>query len=316
MNSSTKRITQGAMIIAIFGALLLLDRQTGGLFQDVFLFIYPIPMVAYAALYGGRSSLPVFVCMCMIAFLCTTFTNIFYAISQALIGMIFGTRLNHHKNMTSTLLLVMALSAAATVLSTVVLASLSGYNLTADIVQMKSVFEQMMQKSGAQVPENAFSVSFFTRMFVISMAVSGILQGFVVYELSLLILRRLRFPVQRPTPIFYFMPPVWTGWAAMACLVLYYSSFAAPMNNVILENISQCAGILGVFYLMCFGFLALTLSFKLMLPRSRFLPAILAIMLFFLMSLPVAVAGFLYISTGFHRALLARWQEISSGNRS
>jgi MFS family permease len=316
VNVSTKKITQGAMIIAIFGALLLLDRQTGGLFQDIFLFIYPIPMVAYAALYGGRSSLPVFVCMCMIAFLCTTFTNIFYAISQALIGMIFGTRLNHHRNMTSTMLLVMALSAAATVLSTVVLAALSGYNLTDDIVQMKSVFEQMMQKSGAQVPENIFSVSFFTRMFVISMAVSGVLQGFVVYELSLLILRRLRFPVQKPTPVFYFMPPVWTGWAAMACLALYYYFFAAPMANETMQTICQCAGILGIFYLMCFGFLAITLSFKILMPKSRFLPAILAILLFFVMSLAVAVAGFLYISTGFHQSLLVRWQEISSGNQS
>ena len=309
MNNNTQKITQGAMIIAIFGALLLLNRQTGGLFEDIFLFIYPIPMVAYAALYGWKSSLPVFVCMCMISFLCTTFTNIFYAISQAFIGMVFGTRLNHRRNPTSTMLLVMVLSAIATVLSTVVLAAISGYNITDDILEMKSVFEKTMESTGAEIPENLFSVSFFTRMFIISMAISGLLQGFIVYEISLLILRRLRFPVQKPTPVFEFMPPVWSGYAALGCLVLYYYTFASPLPDDNLQSVCQCIGVLGVFYLMCFGILAVTLGFKILMPQARVLPAVLAVLLFFIMSLVVAIAGFMYISTGFHRALLDRWHE-------
>ena len=109
-DSKTQSITYGAMIIAIFGMLLLLNRQTGSFFEEVFLYIFPIPMVAYAAIYGWKRSLPVFVGMCLISFLCGTFTSIFYAISQAFIGLVFGTSLNHHRDMTRTLLMVMVLS--------------------------------------------------------------------------------------------------------------------------------------------------------------------------------------------------------------
>ena len=55
MNIKTRKLTFGAMVVAIFGVLLLLNRQSGGLFSDLFLFILPIPMTAYAALYGGKS---------------------------------------------------------------------------------------------------------------------------------------------------------------------------------------------------------------------------------------------------------------------
>ena len=40
-NSKTQSITYGAMIIAIFGMLLLLNRQTGSFFEEVFLYIFP-----------------------------------------------------------------------------------------------------------------------------------------------------------------------------------------------------------------------------------------------------------------------------------
>ena len=50
MNIKTRKLTFGAMVAAIFGVLLLLNRQSGGLFSDLFLFILPIPMTAYSVL--------------------------------------------------------------------------------------------------------------------------------------------------------------------------------------------------------------------------------------------------------------------------
>lgn len=44
-NNETLKITTGAMIIAIFAMLLLLNRQTGAFFEEMFIYILPIPMV-------------------------------------------------------------------------------------------------------------------------------------------------------------------------------------------------------------------------------------------------------------------------------
>ena len=180
-DSKTQSITYGAMIIAIFGMLLLLNRQTGSFFEEVFLYIFPIPMVAYAAIYGWKRSLPVFVGMCLISFLCGTFTSIFYAISQAFIGLVFGTSLNHHRDMTRTLLMVMVLSALANILSTVVLATLFGYNITAEVTAMQQGMHESLQKAlefsgGTSNPQNVqtmeamksiLTFDYMKRMFIL-----------------------------------------------------------------------------------------------------------------------------------------------------
>ena len=55
MDSKTLKITTGAMIVAIFAILLLLNRQTAGFFEELFVYLLPIPMVAYSAKSGGKS---------------------------------------------------------------------------------------------------------------------------------------------------------------------------------------------------------------------------------------------------------------------
>ena len=57
MNQKTLKITYGAMIVALFGVLLLINRQTGGMFNGILMFLLPIPMVAYGARYGWRAGL-------------------------------------------------------------------------------------------------------------------------------------------------------------------------------------------------------------------------------------------------------------------
>ena len=60
MNTKTQELTYGAMIVAIFGVMLLINRQTGGFFSGILMFVYPIPMVAFAARYGLKDSVAVF----------------------------------------------------------------------------------------------------------------------------------------------------------------------------------------------------------------------------------------------------------------
>ena len=60
MNNNVRRLTDGAMMLAIIGALLLINRQTAGIIETTFLFILPLPMVFYSARYGLKSSVSYF----------------------------------------------------------------------------------------------------------------------------------------------------------------------------------------------------------------------------------------------------------------
>ena len=136
------------MIVAIFGVLLLVNRQTGGMFEGFFMFIFPIPMVAFSAKYGFKDSLPVFVCTILIAFFFGTFTGIFYAVSMSFVGMVYGSCIKAQVDMNRTLILVMILSAAAELLCTIALASVAGFDINADIMAMQERMNTMLTQAG------------------------------------------------------------------------------------------------------------------------------------------------------------------------
>ena len=189
------------MIVAIFGVLLLINRQTGGFFEGIFMFIFPIPMVAFSAKYGFKDSLAVFVCTVLIAFLFGTFTAIFYAVSESFIGMVYGSCIYAKKDMNRTLVLVIVLSAAAELLATVALASVSGIDLNADIMAMQESMNSVFEQAGMTNVTEMLSYDYLRRMYIISTGFLGAMQGIIVYYLSLQILRKLRYPIQKPMPL-------------------------------------------------------------------------------------------------------------------
>lgn len=283
------------MVTAIFGVLLLLNRQTGNLFEEFFLFLYPIPLVAFSAMYGAKSSLPVLVAMSLISFLFGSFTTIFYAVSQASIGLLFGCCLYHKVDMTKTLFAVMILSAIVSVLNTVVLGFLFGFDLNQEVAEMQNMMNSIFEQAGAAVPKEVLSANYLKQMLVISMTLMGALQGFIVYEISLLILRRLRFPVQKPKSVYLYAPPKWTGCLALLSFFAYTAKLAQPFENELLQNTVLTVGILGYIYLLCFGFIAILLILKIRFPKIGILGGILGLLGIFVFPMLVIIAGFLYI---------------------
>jgi len=309
MNKKTMNITTGAMATAIFGVMLFLNRQTGGLFQDVFLILYPVPMVAYSAMYGWKNGIPALAAMSLISFLMGSFTTIFYAVTQAAIGLVFGSCLHHKVDMTKILLTVMILSAVVSVLNTVVLGFLFGININQEIAEVQNMMNTMFEKAGVVIPEQILSTNYLRQLFVISMILMGMVQGFIVYEVSLLLLRRLRFPVQKPKSIFLYYPPKWTGYAAMAAFFFYNAGMMKPFGDELLQNIALTVGTLGYLYLICFGFIAILLFLKSSFPKLKAGAYVICVLGIFIFPTIEMVAGFFYIATKYHEdmvKLLAR----------
>jgi len=296
MNKKSLKITTGAMVTAIFGVLLLLNRQTGNLFQDIFLFLYPIPMVAYSALYGWKSGIPVLIAMSLLSCLYGTFTSVFYAVTQALIGLIFGGCLYHKVEMTKTLFVVMILSAAVNVLDILLLGFVSGFDLNQEIAEMQAMINSVFEQAGVVVPEQIVAVNYLKQIMIVSMVLFGAIQGFIMYEVSLLILRRLRFPVQKPKSVYLYSPPKWTGYCALLAFFSYAIWMAKPLEHELLQNIVLTVGIFSYIYLLCFGFIAIMWVFKVHFPKMRLLGFVAGFLGMFIFPFVVAVAGFIYIS--------------------
>ena len=294
------------MIVAIFGVLLLVNRQTGGFFEGFFMFVFPIPMVAFSARYGWKDSLPVFVCTVLIAFLFGTFTAIFYAISMSFIGMVYGSCIKAEKDMNRTLLLVLFLSAAAELICSVALASLSGIDINADIMAMQEGMNQMFAQAGVSVAEGIFSYDYLRRIYIISMGVLGAAEGLIVYYLSLAILRKLRYPIRKPQPLTSYYPSRISGYIALALVGVYIITMTKPFENEIAQNVLQSAGICGVIYLVFFGYIALLMVCRVYLRLPRVLGMILSLFLTLSITYIPILMGYFYISGNLHAASEAR----------
>lgn len=297
MNQKSLKLTTGAMVTAIFGVMMLLNRQTGNLFEEIFVFLYPIPMVAFAAMYGVKSGLPVLLAMSLLSFLYGNFTSIFYAMTQAAIGLVFGGCLYHKVDMTKTLFAVMALSAVVSVANTVVLGFLFGFDINQEVAEMQTMMNSVFEQAGvAAVSEQILSTDYLKQLLVISMVLMGALQGFLVYEISLLILRRLRFPVQKPKSVYLYAPPRWSAYVALAAFAAYTYKLALPADNPLMQNLILTAGILGYIYLICFGIVSISRMFRIRRGKVGVLGSLICILLTFMFPLVVAVAGFFYVT--------------------
>ena len=202
------------MLVAVFGVFLLINRYTGGFMEGVLSYVLPIPIAAYTVRYGRRQAVIVFVCMCLIALIFGTFTSIFYAVSAAFIGLVLGDRLHHKADLNRTLLLTMLLAMLSELISILVIAQLTGVSIDADVKEFQTLFRQMFDKVyGGKValPEQLQSGAMIKRIMLVAIGFTGALQGFIIYEITLIVLRKLKVPVPKPTPVSDIYPPSWTG---------------------------------------------------------------------------------------------------------
>ena len=245
-------------------------------------------------------------CTVLIAFLFGTFTAIFYAISMSFIGMVYGSCIKAEKDMNRTLLLVLFLSAAAELICSVALASLSGIDINADIMAMQEGMNQMFAQAGVSVAEGILSYDYLRRIYIISMGVLGAAEGLIVYYLSLAILRKLRYPIRKPLPLTSYYPSRISGYIALALAGVYVTSMVRPFENEIAQNVLQSAGICGVIYLVFFGYIALLMVCRVYLRLPRVLGMILSLFLTLSITYIPILMGYFYISGNLHEAIEAR----------
>lgn len=293
-NKYTIKITTGAMMIAIFTIMLFINRQTGMMFEEMLLYLFPLPMIVFATKYGWKDGIPVMIAMCLMSFLFGTINTIFYAATESFLGLVLGGMLNRKTNLTKTMLVVMVLAAIINVLNTIVLASLFGYNIAEEITEMQNMLATVYTQAGLEVPTQLLTSSFIFRILVISMTALGVLQGYIIVKLSILIMRRLRITVPMPEPIYSFYPPRWSGLAALI-LFFAYLSVGAVENPTIAQSAIQTAGICGYLYATVFGAIGGMLVMRAYGLKSKLLRSL--IVFFLCMSLtPIALLiGFVYI---------------------
>ena len=98
----TKQITTGAMVCAIYGALLFLNQQSALMIESSASWIFAFPVLIYTVMSGVKMGALVTICMGLMTMFFGGFTTWFYSWTSLLIGFIYGAGVfKHAKNMTN-----------------------------------------------------------------------------------------------------------------------------------------------------------------------------------------------------------------------
>lgn len=285
MNNQTRKITEGAMMVAIVGLLLFINRQLAGMIEVAMYWILTFPILIYTAKYGVKDSLVPAVSMVLLSFMIATPTTIFYLISCDVIGIIYGAGIRNKWKNGSLLWWTGIFTFVSYFVTTVLFAAVFGYDPNEDVEIIKTLVHFF--NIDLKIP-----IAKIVGMVVIGGAIlMTILQTMCIHMIANIILKRMKIEVRPMKSVFELRVPRYVGYIILGIIVLFY------MQNVIELNQDVYAVLLvlyGVSILFAMGYGTLTLLCMAMVFRKKYLIIIIFICLFIpLLNLIIVLIGVL-----------------------
>ena len=301
MNNGVRKITDGAMMLAIIGIYLVLNRQLAGM-MEMFLFIIPLPMVFYGAKYGFKDGLVVYFAGVILAFILGGITSLFYIASESFLGLAYGANVRKGASSTTLITIAMVVGILVNLISTVIFASFFGYDLSADAKMLNDILTQYMPMDFAI----SYDYSQLIRIIIILSAVfAGVLEGLITHLLSKFMLIRLRFNVAKIKTVEYIRVPKWIGYVAF---ILFFSSnyLATRLADSYMVDLALIICMLSGIYLYVFGCIATMVIVRKYMPKYRSFAVIIIMLGSFMFLSLFVILGFLYITTNMKERILSQ----------
>ena len=304
MKNDVRKLTDGAMMAAIMGVVLLIDRQTAGLLQGTVIFLFPLPMVFYGVKYGWKNSWSVFAAIVILAAILGTPATLVLVACEELVGMLYGCQMHDHVEMRKIILRTVVASVLVNVMTSLVFAAFFGYDIMAEVSEMNDLYTQMSANMNVAVPAGMNVEQLILTILITSVVLTGVLQGLVLHLFSRLMFKRMHMTVPASTPIDGYFPSKWSGYVAIAMAVCFFYAFYGQVSSDTLKMAMEGIGMCGTFYLMFYGMLAVMIFLTSRSRMGKVFPAVIAVFLVFIMEYFIALLGFLYITTDMHHRMM------------
>ena len=307
MNNSVRKITDGAMMVALIGLFLFINRQLAGLLDLYAAWLVPLPMVMYAVKYGWKSALIPFVSVIFLSFIIAGPQIWFYVITACVCGVVYGQGVKSGWNNLRLMLTTMIFTILSNLITTVLFASFFGYDIAMEISEMGKMMTQMSENFNVQLPASLDITGFLKMIFVLSAVLTGVMEGIIVHLLSNFMLKRMKIKVAPPKPLSEIMIP---KALAYVCFLLFiasnFTSRLATLPSWATELI-LIGGVLGALVLVFFGYICCLVYGAVRYHKNVALFVILITFLMLPIMLPLlAIVGFLYVTTDMREKILGR----------
>lgn len=263
MKNNVRRLTDGAMIVALMGLLLVLDAQSGMILDGILFWAIPIPIIVYMLKYDLNSSIIVSVAVTLLSFMISLPHIAILVGFSTLIGLAYGYGVNKGFKVSQTLSLTFIVTFGYYLISMILFAGFFGYDALAEIKALVDFFTSLFNNiSSSEINAVTFlrwTNPFFAMliMFVPFLpALTAVLQTLITHIFSSLILKRLKLAEIKIKPFYLITVDKKIGIISLVLMILTYAYFLLNLKGydsviILVQFISQLLFIvMGAIFLM------------------------------------------------------------------
>ena len=297
--NQTKKLTQGAMMLAIVGALILIDRMTAYWFTEIIVLIMPVVIIMYTTMHTFKDGLMLCVGLLIISFLLGNFqfTYLIYVPVGVLTGLSYSYGIKRGMDKRRLLMIAIITYVFGELLATFVIYPLLGF----PVAQMLEEFKVAMTQAGGITGmdySQIFSLAgldfgkVLSIVYVISTVLMGAMEGVLIHLLSVFVLKRFKIKDLGTMNLFDMKPSPPLAYAALIMASL--SFFVGRFSNETLYYIMVTLSIIGVIILLYYGYIFVILYGVIVLRRN--IGGLVVLACFFVPGLffALVIMGFLY----------------------
>ena len=316
--NKTKKLTHGAMLLAIIGAAMLIDRQLSFLFENFIFMAVPVIIIIYSTMYTvGDGGI-----LCFGVLVMGILFGSIYAYASIPLAIIvgIGVSLAIKKDLKSRSLLFIAMLTyiIGEVLISLLIMPLLGIDIATQVAEISTVFSNYnFADMMSQVSINFDN--FLVVLFIAAIIMTGMMEGFFVYFISTVLLRRLKIKdVGVSSALDLRISPL-TSYILFILTMMFFVAMKGPSfirENETLYYIVLCISVIASMILFYYGYIFASIYLKLIIGKKFIIILLLGIIFLFPVSYYVLViVGFLYGAGPLRNKLEERLAQIKKNEK-
>ena len=299
--NQTKKITQGAMMLAIMGALIIIDRMTGYFFDYFVVLIVPMIIILYSCMNTLKDGVILSVGILIMAFLLGNFqfTYLIYVPVGIFTGLCYSYGVFKNKDRRTLMLIAIITYVIGEIVATFIVYPLLGFPVSQMLTEYMEALNQASGFGGMNYSE-IFSMAGFDLVkmigviYVVSIIITGAMEGVLIHILSVAFLKRFKIRDLGKTNLYEVK-----GNKVLAYVSLIMTSmmfFTRYSDSEIVYYVCTISSILGGIILFYSGYIFMILFGSMVLRRNVGAIVVLLSVFFPQLSVVIMIIGFLYAS--------------------
>lgn len=187
MKKQVRTVTEGAMMLAMVGLFLYINRLTGHTLDGIISFIMPLPAIFYIAKYGIKQGLILSASILIMGLILADFISLFYVVTAIIVGLSYGYGIYKDKDNGWLLIVTTLVTAVSFFIEMVLLAKFFGYDFTNEVTTLVATLREFGVEN---MPANIETL--IISIYPMAMLLAAFAQALITHILAIILLKRLQ----------------------------------------------------------------------------------------------------------------------------